>query len=630
MNKKYFIIDFDSTFVKKEALDELAKICLKNDKEKERKIKKIEEITNLGMSGKIDFEKSLTERLKLINITKTDIEKLVKILKKNVTPSIKRNKEFFKKYKNQIFIVSGGFKEYIIPVVKNYGIEENHVYANSFIFDKTNNKVIGFDKENPMAKKNGKIEVLKKLNLKGEIIAIGDGYTDYQLKEAKTVDKFIAFIENKKREEIIKKADKVAPNFDEFLYENNLPLSLSYPKNRIKVLLLENIDNEAVKNFEKEGYQVEYYPTSFSPEVLKEKIKNVKILGIRSKTIIDKNILTKGEKLLAIGAFCIGTDQIDLETAAQKGIAVFNAPYQNSRSVAEMIIGEIIMLARGIFEKNKKMHQGIWEKSSKDSFEIRGKTLGIIGYGNIGSQVSILAEALGMKVIFYDKVEKLALGNAKKCSSLDELLKNSDIITIHVDGKKENKNLIGEKEFKKMKNNVIFLNASRGFVVDLNALYKNIKNGKIKGAAIDVFPNEPLKNTNNYQSILQNLPNVILTPHIGGSTIEAQRNIANFVSKKIIEFINTGNTDLSVNLPNIQPPPLKNSHRLLHIHKNVPGILAKINSILAKNNINILGQLLKTNEKIGYVITDVNKKYNQKIIKELKNVENTIRFRVLY
>jgi len=340
--------------------------------------------------------------------------------------------------------------------------------------------------------------------------------------------------------------------------------------------------------------------------------------------------LVKAKKLLAIGAFCIGTNQIDLKTASQKGITVFNAPYSNTRSVVEIAIGEIIMLYRRIFEKNKKLHQGIWDKLVKNCFEIRGKKLGIIGYGNIGSQLSVLAENLGMEVYFYDAVDKLALGNAIKCESLKELLGKVNVVTLHVDGRETNKNLIGYKEFKLMKDKVLFLNLSRGFVVDIKALADNIKNGKIAGAAIDVFTNEPRKNNEKFICQLQNLPNVILTPHIAGNTEEAQKNIGDFVTKKIIDYINTGNTMLSVNFPNIQLPQQKKFHRLIHIHQNIPGILAKINSILGNNNINIEGQYLKTNENIGYVITDVNKKYNPSVMSELKKIPGTIRFRILY
>lgn len=629
MDKKYFIIDFDSTFIKSESLDDLAKICLERNHKKLEIVKKIGEITRLGMEGKIDFGESLRRRMDLLIVTKDDLKKLANILKNKVTISIKRNKGFFKKYCKQIYIISGGFKEYIWPIVKKYYLDEDHVFANSFIFD-SKGRAIGYDQKNPLCKNGGKAKVVRSLNLKGKIHVIGDGYTDYELKEIGLAQSFTAFIENVKRESVLKRADKIAPNFDEFLFENKLPTSLSYPKNRIKVLLLENIDTEAVKRFEGEGFLVEHYQSTLPTNKLKEKLKDVSILGIRSRTILTKEVLNHADRLMTVGAFCIGTDQIDLKTASKKGIAVFNAPYSNSRSVVELIIGEIIMLMRNIFQKNNQLHQGTWEKSSVGSYEIRGKTLGIVGYGNIGSQLSVLAESLGMKVVFFDIVDKLALGNAKKCKNLEEVLRNSDVISIHVDGNPNNINLISEKEFRLMKPGAIFLNASRGKIVDIKALTTFLKLGKIKGAAIDVFPKEPKNKGEKFSNELQNMENVILTPHIGGSTEEAQKNIGFFLSEKIINYINNGDTSINVNFPNIKVDPVKKFHRLLHVHKNIPGILAKINGVIAKNKLNIENQYLKTHEDIGYVITDINKKYNHGVLKELRKIPDTIRFRVLY
>jgi len=629
MQKKYFIIDFDSTFVKSEGLEELARIALKNNPEKNEIYEKIKTITNLGLEGKLSFGKSLSQRLKLFKGTKKDVQTVARLFKRKITNSIKHNKQFFKTYRDSIYIVSGGFKEFIIPVMKTFRIPNSNIFANTFIFDRTGN-IVGYDQKNPLAQDNGKYNAVRLLDLKGEIYIIGDGYTDYQIKQLGAAKYFIAFTENVIRKSVIKEADQIAPNFDEFLYANKFDASVSYPKNRIKVLLLENINQEAVKAFEKEGYPIEYYEKTLPHNELMEKIKNISILGIRSRSKINEELLKKARRLISLGAFCIGTNQVDLSAASQKGITVFNAPYSNTRSVVELTIGEIIVLMRNIIDKNQLLHRGVWNKSTINSHEIRGKTLGIIGYGNIGSQLSVLAESLGMQVLFYDKAEKLALGNAKKCLSLKEILKNSDVVSVHVDGNPENQNLIGKNEFRIMKSGVIFLNASRGFVVDIQALSKYIKEGKIGGVAVDVFPNEPKNKGDRFISELQNLPNVILTPHIGGSTEEAQKNIGEFVSHKIIDYINTGNTTLSVNFPNVQLPILYNSHRLLHIHKNVPGILAQINNILAKNNINIEGQYLKTNEEIGYVITDINKRHNHSFLVELKNIKNTIRSRILY
>jgi D-3-phosphoglycerate dehydrogenase len=346
--------------------------------------------------------------------------------------------------------------------------------------------------------------------------------------------------------------------------------------------------------------------------------------------MVTARVLKEADKLIAIGAFCIGTNQIDLEAALRHGVAVFNAPFSNTRSVVELAIAEIIMLMRGIPDKSNDMHKGVWSKTAQGSFEIRGKKLGIIGYGSIGSQLSVLAENLGMEVHYYDMVEKLSLGNAKKCDTIDELLSISDVVTIHIDGRPENNGFFTKAHFDLMKDGVVFLNLARGPVVDVKALKEAIVSGKIMGAGVDVFPEEPKSNNDPFESELIGLPNTILTPHIGGSTLEAQENIADFVPRKIMDYINTGNTENSVNFPNITLPPLKNAHRIIHIHLNKPGVLAKINNVLAASEANIVGQYLKTNETIGYVITDVNKQYGKELNKAMKQIDHTIWSRVLY
>ncbi|BBM83828.1 phosphoglycerate dehydrogenase [Candidatus Uabimicrobium amorphum] len=407
-------------------------------------------------------------------------------------------------------------------------------------------------------------------------------------------------------------------------------MKFSFPKNKIKVLLLEGIHPDAAEKLRAEGYPVELISGSLEENELAEKIKDVFILGIRSRTKITKKVLENAQRLLAIGAFCIGTNQIDLKATAQKGIAVFNAPYSNTRSVVELAIGEMIMLMRRTFDMSRQLHEGKWNKSAKNSFEIRGKTLGIIGYGNIGQQLSVVAESLGMQVYYYDVNEKLAMGNAQSCTSLAQLLQVSDVVSIHVDGREENANMFSTKEFDAMKGRSYLLNLSRGSVVDLEALKQNMESGKIAGASIDVYPKEPKQKQADYTTCLQNMANVILTPHVGGSTEEAQRNIADFVPKHIIQYVNTGNSSLSVNLPQISLTQQKDSHRMLHIHHNVPGVMAKINTIFAKYDLNIVGQYLKTNEQIGYLITDVNKNYDVEVINELKELQDTIKLRVLY
>jgi D-3-phosphoglycerate dehydrogenase / 2-oxoglutarate reductase len=628
-NKKYFIIDFDSTFTQVEALDELGEISLKDHPDKSKILKEVVNLTNSGMEGKSSFTQNLTKRLELVQANKRHLPQLIAKLKTKVSGSIVRNRDFFKEFADQIMIVSSGFKEFITPIVTEYGIKEENIYANTFTYDEQGN-IIGFDKNNVLCLDKGKIQQLKTMNLKGDVYVIGDGYTDYEIKEAGLANKFYAFTENVERIAVLAKAEHIAPSFDEFLYQNKLPMVISYPKNRISVLILENIHPEALRLFKDEGYKVDVISSGLDEDELCEKVKNVSILCIRSKTQVTKKVLDSANKLIAVGAFCIGTNQIDLKGCQAKGVAVFNAPYSNTRSVVELAIGEIILLSRNIINKSEDMHKGKWDKSAKNSYEVRGKKLGIIGYGNIGSQLSVLAESIGMEVYYYDVVEKLQLGNAKKCSSLTELLHIADVVTLHTDGRASNKNLISHKEFEAMKDGVIFLNLSRGHIVDIEALVKNIKSGKVKGASVDVFPYEPKNNAEEFKNELRGLPNVILTPHIGGSTEEAQLNIANFVPNRIMEYINTGNTFQSVNFPNIQLPELHDAHRLIHLHENVPGILAQINNILAKNHINILGQYLKTNEQVGYVITDINKQYDKEVINELKNVQNTIKFRILY
>ena len=628
-NKKHFVIDFDSTFTQVEALDVLGEISLANNPKKKEKLQDLKDLTDLAMGGKLAFRESLERRLAILEANKSAIPQLVEELKNKVSVSFVRNEEFFKEYKDNIYIISNGFKEVIVPIVKELGVKEENVYANTFVFDADGN-ITGFDQNNVLSSNNGKVELLKKMGLKGDVYVIGDGYNDYEIKAAGLANKFYAFTENVERDDVLDKADHITPSLDEFLYLHKMNKAISYPKNRIKVLLLENVHADAVAIMKNEGYNVTTISGALDEDELAEKIKDVSVLGIRSKTNLTAKVLENANRLIAVGAFCIGTNQIDLEACLKKGVAIFNAPFSNTRSVVELAIGEIIFLMRNLPDRIAEMHNGEWNKSAKGSYEVRGKKLGIVGYGNIGSQLSVVAEAIGFDVYYYDLVEKLALGNATKCNSLQELFEKVDIVTLHVDGRKENKNMISEKEFGWMKDGSIFLNLARGQVVDVDALRKNMESGKITGAGVDVFPKEPKTNQEEFESTLRGLPNVILTPHIGGSTEEAQENIGNFVPGKIINYINTGGTTNSVNFPNLQLPILENAHRLIHIHHNKPGIIAHINKILAAHDINIVGQYLKTNETIGYVITDIDKEYDADVIKELKEIQGTIKFRVLY
>lgn len=629
MKNKHIILDFDSTFIRVEALDELAVIALDRQSDKDAIVAEIKSITNQGMDGTISLSDSLARRLKLLKANKHHIEQLVSKLHNKVSASFKRNAAFLQQFANQIYIVSSGFKEYIEPIVTPYGIKPEHIFANTFTFDSAGN-VTGLDANNPLSQDKGKVKVVNGLELQGEFWAMGDGITDYEIREYGAAEKFFAFTENVERPGVIAKADHVIKSFDEFLYIYDLPRATSYPRNRIKILLLENLHPNGIKLLEQEGYTVEAYKGGMNEDELCEKIKDVTILGIRSKTTVTKKVLDAAERLVAIGAFCIGTNQIDLDAATKKGICAFNAPYSNTRSVVELVIGNIIMLLRKAVSKNYDLHQGKWDKSADFCYEVRGKKLGIVGYGNIGSQLSVIAEALGMQVYYYDIMEKLQLGNAKKCDTLDELLSISDIVTIHVDGRKQNANIIGRHEFAQMKDNVIFINLSRGHVVDIDSMVEALNNDKILGAAVDVFPYEPKNNQEEFVSPLRGFKNVILSPHIGGSTEEAQLNIGEFVARRIISYVNAGDSTQSVNLPNIQLPELRQAHRLIHLHNNVPGILAQINNVLASHNANVLGQYLKTNEQVGYVISDIDVEYDKELINELKKIGNTIKSRVLY
>ncbi|MBS1729889.1 MAG: phosphoglycerate dehydrogenase [Bacteroidetes bacterium] len=415
------------------------------------------------------------------------------------------------------------------------------------------------------------------------------------------------------------------------MMNKNSVVETSYPKEKIKILFLENVSEAAVDLFRKNGYlQIKKLTGSIPEETLLKEIKDVHILGIRSKTQINHKLIQAAKKLQAIGCFCIGVNQVDLDAATKNGIAVFNAPYSNTRSVAELIIGLCILLIRKIPAKNIAAHQGKWDKDARGCFELRGKTLGIIGYGNIGTQVSILAESLGMKVLFHDIETKLPLGNAHAAGSLKMLLKASDIVTLHVPETRLTKHLINAQTLKQMKPGAILLNYSRGSVVDLDALSQALKKEHLSGAAIDVFPDEPEKNGDVFNSPLQGMANVILTPHIGGSTQEAQKNIGENVSAKLFDYLEKGISNGSHSIPALSLPPMEGAHRILHIHENIPGILSAVNTQMASHKINILGQYLKTNENIGYVVLDVNKNLSKKAMELLKNIQGTIKVRVLY
>ena len=398
---------------------------------------------------------------------------------------------------------------------------------------------------------------------------------------------------------------------------------------KTRALLLENIHPEAVTRLESEGYIVETARGALDEDELIERIEGVSLLGIRSKTQVSARVLRAADKLAVVGAFCIGTDQVDLTAAAGEGIAVFNAPFSNTRSVVELAVAEIIALTRRLTEKNAAMHLGLWNKDAIGAHEIRGRTLGIVGYGNIGTQLSVLAENLGMRVYFYDTADKLALGNARRCETLDDLLDVADVVTLHVDGRPGNSGFFGQDQFARMRRGSLFLNLSRGFVIDHAALRDNLESGHIAGAAVDVFLEEPKIQGDEFRSALRGLPNVILTPHIGGSTEEAQADIGRFVANKLVTFVSDGSTTLSVNLPAIALPQQEATHRIAHVHRNTPGVLAQFNSILAAHSVNIEGQLLATRGEYGYLLTDIGSDYSTEVLTALRAMPETVGLRVL-
>jgi D-3-phosphoglycerate dehydrogenase len=399
--------------------------------------------------------------------------------------------------------------------------------------------------------------------------------------------------------------------------------------NRLRVLLLEQIHPDAAGILRSAAFDVRALDRALDEAELIEQLSDISLLGIRSKTHVTQRVLDASPQLMAIGAFCIGTNQIDLDGAAERGVTVFNAPYSNTRSVVELAIAEIVALTRRLTEKNTLMHAGLWDKSADGAHEVRGRTLGIVGYGNIGTQLSVLAENLGMRVLFYDTTDRLALGNAHRCDSLSELLAHADVVTLHVDGRPSNDNFFGASDFAAMKPGSLFLNLSRGFVVDYAALGRHIEAGHIAGAAVDVFPVEPKGRGDEFVSELRGLPNVILTPHIGGSTEEAQQDIGRFVAGKFRDFVLEGSTAMSVNLPAIALPQPPGTHRLVLIHRNVPGALATINGVLADHKVNVESQLLGTRGEVGYVLTDTGAPYTDDMLTELTALPESIRLRVL-
>ena len=623
------LLDFDSTLVGFETLEALAEVALDGRPDADARRAEIARLTDEAMEGRLDFNEALTRRLALVEADRGHVEAVADRAVAALTPSVRRNLEALRRHADRIHILSAGFREIIAPVAEAMGLDPAHVHCNDLAYDGAG-RVVGADGSNPLAWEDGKIEAVRALALDGPVVMVGDGWGDWRVREAGLADRFWAYTEVVTRDRVVERADATASTLDEILHAEGFAARFSYPRGRMKVLLLENVHPRAVERFRAEGYAVETLKGALTEERLIERIQGVHVLGVRSKSEVTARVLAAADRLLAVGAFCIGTNQIDLAAAAEKGVAVFNAPDSNTRSVVELVIGLTVALTRRVADKSSALHAGRWEKTADGAHELRGQTLGVVGYGAIGSQLSVLAEAMGMKVVFHDLDEKLALGNARRVRSLDEVLAEADVLTVHVDGRRENANLIGPAQFARMKPGALFINLSRGHVVDIEALADAVRSGRLGGAAVDVFPEEPASNTDGFVTPLQGLPNIILTPHIGGSTEEAQEAIADFASERLLGFLNRGDTTFSVNLPNVRLSEVTGAHRLLHIHRNQPGVLAAINRALAEGGLNILAQHLKTDERTGYVIVDVEGDYDPAALEGLKAVDGALRFRVLY
>ena len=624
-----YVFDFDSTLVRIETLEALADLALAGVPDAALIRAEVAALTDQAMTGDLPFGEALNRRLALLPLTRDHVAELAGRILDEGTPSVRRNLRFFREHAGRIVILSGGFREIIAPLAAHLHVPAEQVLCNDLLYD-AEGRVTGVDPANPLSQAGGKALALQTLGLPGPVVMIGDGWTDAEVKLAGAADRFHAFTEIVHRDRVVAAADAEAPSMDEFLHTEGLAGRWSYPRARIRILLLENIHPAAVERLEEAGYTVESHKGALDEDALIEALRGVHVLGVRSKTQVSARVLEAADRLMAVAAFCIGTNQIDLDAAADRGVAVFNAPYSNTRSVVELAVGLTIALLRDVTDKSAAMHRGEWNKSATGSRELRGKTLGIVGYGAIGSQLSVLAEGLGMRVIFHDLTERLALGNARRMASLDALLAESDVVSLHVDGRTENTALIGASRLSRMKQGALLLNLSRGHVVDVGALAQALGSGRIGGAAVDVFPEEPATNADPFDSPLRGLPNVILTPHIGGSTEEAQEAIGAFAAERLLAYLNRGDTTFCVNLPNVQLAEVDGAHRILHIHRNQPGVLAELNRALAAAGLNILGQHLKTDERTGYVISDVDRDYAPEALATLKSVAGTLRFRTLH
>lgn len=621
MTLPWLLIDFDSTFVAAESLELLAEIALAGRPDRDERLAAVRDLTARAMAGRMPFGEALARRFELISPRREHLAPLVVALRERIAPSFRRHGAWLRAHAERIYIVSSGFHEYIEPVVAEFGIGAGHVLANRLI--EAADGSLGFDPAGPLAADGGKVAAVRALALAGPAIAVGDGAGDRELAACGLCTRFYAYVETVRRPEVTAGAERIAEDFGAVLAD----LGIADAGRTQRALLLEGIHPAARARLEAAGYAVELVAGSPEPAALAEMLADVSVLGIRSKTQVNAELLEHTPALLTLGAFCIGTNQIDLTACTRHGICVFNAPFSNTRSVAELAIAEIILLFRNLPDKIRAMHAGRWEKSAAASHEVRGKTLGIVGYGKIGMQLSVLAEALGMQVGYFDLAERLALGNAVRCASLEELLATADVVSLHVDGRPGNRGLIDRAALARMKPGAILLNLSRGHVVDLDALDAALASGHLRGAALDVYPEEPAGRNAPFACALAQRPNVIMTPHIGGSTEEAQLDIGQYVSGRLVAYLAAGASAGSVNLPELSPERAADARRVAHLHENVPGMLAAIDRVLAERGLNILAQHLATNSAVGYVLTDVDGELDAEVLTRLAALPHTLRSR---
>lgn len=599
----YYLFDFDSTFTQVEAMEELAEISLADDPEKEVLIEKIKQLTDLAMNGSMPFGKSLKARIALLSAKKYHVNKLVNRLRKRVSPSFIRNKQFFKEHKGRVFIISGGFKEFIVPIVRPYFIDAEHVFANTFEYDLRNN-IIGADEKNILSQEKGKVKLLKQLKLPGKVVLIGDGYTDYEVYESGQADQFFAFTENVSRSNVLERSEWIAPSLDEILYTQKLPMSISYPKSRLKAVLWGEETFLAEPKLKKEGYRISRLPMKVNKELLAKELGDAHIL-IFSPSVNLALVRTETSKLLTAGVWGDHTNDAVLGKFARGGIAVFGGEFSHLRSEVELIVLMLLQLNRNREE------------------ELMGKRLGVIGYGHSGTMLSVMAEQLGMEVFYYDLMDRPALGNAKRIKQLGELLRKCNNVVITSEAQLKGVCVIGAKELKQMQKGSVLVNMGFEENIDEESCGQAIENGHLGGFGMDyVTENNGLRAGKN--------SNIMIGVNKRMGTRQTKENIATLLSERLIDFVNTGSTRGSLNFPELSLPALQQMRRFIHIHENKPGVLAQINGILAKHKINISGQYLKTSGELGYVITDVSKEYEPEAISDLKAINETIKFRVLY